>query len=733
LVEAVMTSALGSPPGAVAALARGVTVNGTNKSLMAAVLMVGLSAVGFGLGSSSFTSATPMLSDRPMSSSPGRPKPPDPVGDEKQKPPATRTLTARVLSPDNKPVSGASLFLIERDSTQPLGMSAGDGRFTAEVPAEGRWVYLVAHLTGHGVDFVRLDQLEGNEVELQLVKDNVIRGRIIDTEGKPIAGAHLVCDSINVYQGDSIESFLGLWKNRHYMDGIPSGAKHLGEPVPGLEARTDGQGRFALAGTGAERLISIKMQGGGIASDRFWVVNRNGFDPAPINEYVKNKIPRPYQSSALRFILRGPDLTIVGEKEKVLRGVVKDRDTGKPRAGATVWLSRQGGHLLRLPISTKTDDKGRYQLRGAHKTKYYTLEVESDPKGGYLPCQIDVDDTEGYSPVEVDLPAARGVVVTGRVIDKRTNKPLPGFAMAHVLTGNPFVEKYPEFDSSTWMRTDQTDEEGVFRTVTIPGPVILMGGPDYRHLPGGYPEWLKYKRAVPDPEYPDYFSKRDRSMFLSPGGGELLQGNSCKVLHIKQGVDEVVQDILVEPHDELRVQLQDGEGTALAGVHATGISPEDYYRPIACDTTECPAYGIQPEQPRLMVFHHEGRKLAGVIRLKGNEARPTVKLAPLGKVKGRLVDEQGKPLANVAVTLQFSERQADEMHEFIHRANPLHTDADGTFTIDNVLPGPAFSFYFQQGQDQYIEVKKRTNLMVEKSGGVLDVGKIVARRKSSEE
>jgi hypothetical protein len=198
-------------------------------------------------------------------------------------------------------------------------------------------------------------------------------------------------------------------------------------------------------------------------------------------------------------------------------------------------------------------------------------------------------------------------------------------------------------------------------------------------------------------------------------------------------VDEVVQDILVEPHDEIRVQLQDGDGNALAGVHATGISPEDYHRPIACDTIECPAYGVQPDQPRLMVFHHEGRKLAGVIRLKGNEARPTVKLAPLGKVTGRLVDEGGKPLADVSVTLHFSERRAAEMHEFIHRANPLHTDANGTFTIDSVLPGLAFSFYFQRGQDEYAEVRKQTDLTVAKPGGVLDAGEIVVGRKSSEE
>ena len=54
--------------------------------------------------------------------------------------------------------------------------------------------------------------------------------------------------------------------------------------------------------------------------------------------------------------------------------------------------------------------------------------------------------------------------------------------------------------------------------------------------------------------------------------------------------------------------------------------------------------------PRALVFRHEGRKLAGWVEVRGDESqRPRVRLEPWGVATGRLVDPEGKPLADVTL------------------------------------------------------------------------------------
>jgi hypothetical protein len=92
-----------------------------------------------------------------------------------------------------------------------------------------------------------------------------------------------------------------------------------------------------------------------------------------------------------------------------------------------------------------------------------------------------------------------------------------------------------------------TSDDGTFRIVSIPGPVLLMGGSASRGRPEGLPERVKYKPAAPDPGYPRYFQKpRDFLEYLCPGGSAAVNFQSCKVLQIKPGVAVVKQDILLE-------------------------------------------------------------------------------------------------------------------------------------------------------------------------------------------
>ena len=60
-------------------------------------------------------------------------------------------------------------------------------------------------------------------------------------------------------------------------------------------------------------------------------------------------------------------------------------------------------------------------------------------------------------------------------------------------------------------------------------------------------------------------------------------------------------------------------------------------------------------------FFHAGRKLAGSLRLKGDETGDlTVKLQPWGTVIGRVVDEEGKPRTDVELFSPIRDRPDPE-------------------------------------------------------------------------
>jgi protocatechuate 3,4-dioxygenase beta subunit len=562
--------------------------------------------------------------------------------------------------------------------------------------------YLVARAEGWGVDFLNLREArKAAEVGLRLVKDHAVRGRVLDTQGKPVAGVRVAVRGISVYPNDSLDSMLAEWKKRHPRAAVPSGVKGLRAPqgLPFAVATTDAQGRFTLRGAGAERLLFVRLGGAGVADAAYWVANRDGLDPGPYNAAVRRNVPDGFAGFSPAWVLHGPELSLVAEAEKPIRGVVTAADTGKGRPGVEVSLMRSGDGLTHLPVALKatTDAAGRYEIRGARKASSYPLEVADDEGAGYMPCQVRAADTPGYEPVAADFRVAKGVIVTGRVLDKSTGKGVPGVVLVSVLHDNPFAKDYPTFNSPTWLPLRDTADDGSYRLVTIPGPVILMGGPDGRRFPGGGDPRYRYKQPAADPKYPQYFPHYPVGVDCLAYGatGMMIQGNWCKVLDIKPGTAVVEQDILLEPASTFAVFLRDPADKPLTGVVAAGTTAREWFSAVPCATDTCTVYELESASPRLLVFYEPVRKLAAAVTLRRDERPPvTVTLRPAGAVKGRLVGGDGKPLAGVAVELRYKDRPAEEASKGAGKgADPpgqVVTGPDGTFVVDPVLPGLPF-------------------------------------------
>jgi RNA polymerase sigma factor (sigma-70 family) len=548
LIQAVLAAVSGCPPAAVAELAKGVAVNEVmKKAVLALAAAVAVVALGIGVGALKSTAAgQPPDKPVPAGGDKGQAKDAKPAPDTPKK----VAVSGRVLGPDGQPLAGAKLVLLHWDNgPADLGTSGADGRFKVEVPADRRATYLVARAEGFGVDFSALGRDDrGQEAELRLVKDHAVSGRVVDTQGKPVAGAKVVATKLEVYEDNSLAPFLAEWKAGQRVE---VGLVKLVWRADGvlLAATTGADGRFSLPGGGAERVLTLRVRGTGIAESEVLVANRDGLDPKPYNQARADRLAemRVARTGMSGTLLSGPDVSVVAEAEKPVRGVVKDADTGKPRAGVRVFLKHDEGERLVPPLRATTDAEGRFEVRGAHKARSYALEVEDDLEAAYVGAYARAADTAGYEPVTIDVKVKKGVIITGKVINAATKKALPGVASVAVLSDNPFVKDYPEL-TSRGLYPQATGEDGTFRLMTIPGPVLLMGGPDYRRLPDGLAA-NGFLPAVPDPKYPQYFDKRfnGRAYFGVGGTVGFVQGNFCKVLELKPDAGVVTQDILVEP------------------------------------------------------------------------------------------------------------------------------------------------------------------------------------------
>ena len=548
---AIGSAVAGQAPPAVAALADGADAGGVIKKLLAGmILAVATGAIGFGLGQPRATTAGPAQDKGMPAKGPRVDRPPArPKAELKAAEANGPAVTGRVLAPDGKPLAGAELLLVGNgQKAAELGTTGADGKFSVRLPADWKGGHLVARAKGIGIDFAQLGETEPKgDIELKTVADVPARGRLVDTEGKPVAGASVRVDRLGTSPANSLAPILERWKKLDVYAADPAGEKQLWDGPPALwSGTTDKDGRFEFRGLGVERLAVLRIHGAGVTEGQAFVAVREKFDPAEYNAAVVKNAKGGFGGGKPRWRLYGPDFTVVAEREKLIGGRVFDVDTGKPRAGVQVRLTRtDGDNLLQVAPGATTDKDGRYEIHGAKKATSYMVEVEADTKAGYVQAQAHSGDSSGYDPLTIDVKVKKGVVVTGRLLDKGTGKPVAGFVMAGIPEGNKSVKDYPEFNSHSHFTMGSADGEGRFRVVAIPGPILLMGGPN------GAAEWEKYLPPAADPKYPQFFRKfGDHMAYFTPGGAiSPLQGRVCKVIEIEAGAAAVEQDLELVPAD----------------------------------------------------------------------------------------------------------------------------------------------------------------------------------------
>ncbi len=741
LIESILAAVGGPPSATVAALAQGVAVTGFLTKSKLTLLAIGVLVLGVGMAAVP-TAAEPQTpaekNAKPAAKADVKAEPPK--ADDK---PKERTITGKVVGPDGKPVQAELMLVWQEGKPQPLGKTKDDGTFKVTVPSKrgeyGGWLLATAPGCGpdfqpHGIEYIPQSMTPTADVTLTLPKERPLKGRILDQQGKPVVGAAVVASGFSAFESaaaadshlkkwaTTFSSYMSApWGTRHIT--MNSGSEMLSEPnavVPSrFTATTDKEGRFEIAGTATGHLVALRVRAAGLADQQVAVVNRDGFDPEPINKVAKASEVKGLTVN--QWVLHGSDPKVVLEPEKIIRGRVTDTN-GNPRVGVRVAFTRLNKNALNPDANSAITDKdGRYEIRGARKHGGYMVEVPPEPLTGLLPCQGFADDTVGYEPITIDLKCAKGVVITGTVKNKATGLPVPTQMFISVLSDNPFVEKYHPIHHAGSMASPrfQTDADGRFRVVTIPGPVILMAWP----LKG---EMERFKPLVPDPNHPDRFNTRlygSLGFYAYGGGVGLVQGCWCKVIEAKADDTQLTVDVELEPGPKTPVKVVDADGKPMTGCEATGVTHQDYSRPTECPTDTLTVFNLETKKERLLAVVHTKRKLVGTLTLTAETKDPVVKLGSGGTVTGRAVDADGKPLAGVSVRVFFERREATEAFNTLNATELVTTDANGEFRTDGLFPGQEFRLIFSKGNQRFgPDFQKLPKHKVEKHGDTLKLG-----------
>ncbi|MHC4860693.1 MAG: sigma-70 family RNA polymerase sigma factor, partial [Planctomycetota bacterium] len=292
-------------------------------------------------------------------------------------------LAGKVVDEDGRPVPGAGLWLVspgqiarfaETWSLLPSAPVAADGSFRIEhIYADA--VGLVASADGYGdasVPEIRLAPGETREgVELVLTRERRVSGRVVDEEGRAIAGAAI---RIVRRRGEHAVRMLGP-----------------------IRAVTGADGAFHVGGL----------------SDAAYALTalRSGF--ADTSVAITGDVD---------------DLVVTMTPGLAIAGVVVDRKTGAPIAGVVVEAEARYGDpaLPHQSGRTRTDANGRFRLAGLRKGAYQLVVASASrgrPEDPPYASRRDLKVEAGVEDLRIEL--RRALDIAGRVTDE-DGRPIAG-------------------------------------------------------------------------------------------------------------------------------------------------------------------------------------------------------------------------------------------------------------------------------------------------------------------
>jgi RNA polymerase sigma factor (sigma-70 family) len=621
------------------------------------------------------------------------------------------TFAGRVLDPDGKPFAGARLYVLyytPRALPIPVrGRSDADGRFRLTVHKtdfdrsgyDKPWdqATVVAQADGFGLGMHRYEidkPAPPTQLTLRLVRDDYrAAGRVLDLQGRPIAGVTVSVHGLHAAREGDLTAFLQGVKQKQEMylplreNTLGFEGDWIGRDVGTLFPRavTDADGRFRITGVGRERVVALRVEGPTIETRDVLAMTR-----------AAGRVMAPGYRQGGDYdellTLTGCPFDHAAAPCKPVVGVVRDKDTGKPIPGAVVQSYQFAGSRVveRTHLRTVADPEGRYRFPGLPKGEGNVLRA-SPPEGQpYLMALHTLQDTPGLEPITADFALKRGVWIQGKVTDKATGRPVHAMIGYSVFEDNPHRGEAPGLTVDAYLQTNAGD--GTFRLVGLPGRGLVGArawGDRYRLAVGAD----KVKGLEENGHFRTYphliFSRNYHTLIeVSPAAG----------------ADTFTCEVVLDPGLIRTGTVLGPGGKPLAGARVSGVNSYGYWEHEPLKTAEFTLTGLEAGQPRLVQVAHLDKQLAGSVVVRAEDKGAiTVRLGPAATLTGRLVTPEGQPVSDGEILAMRSPPMAQpgtpkpDLGVGSFPDQHIRPGKDGTFRIDGLAPGLKYQLGLHKG------------------------------------
>ncbi len=574
-----------------------------------------------------------------------------------------------------KPLAGATVILREWSVYRSQGMprreverlvrgeelpdvlaetkTDAEGRFRFEgvrapgfphVAEAGRTVFpwdVVALAPGNGLTWVQLTpRHQRTPITLSLGDEGTLRGRVVEPGGQPVSGAKVKVSGIDplgrpIDNGQGTENRLNLiWS------AFPLGAK------------TDAEGRFIVRGLPLEKVATLVVT----EPHHERLVAFAATTDAPQADNVSRQIYPSGKAEETRQPIHTGEFTLTAKTaDHVLTGRVVFAADGKPAVGATVIHNWSPG---------KADENGRFRIEGLTSGKLVLHARGSNSEAAPVDTEIILPETPKV--IEHDLTLPRGLIVAGRVVDGSTGR---GVEKATIR----YAPK-PEAGTPTIFGFSRdTDADGRFRIAVPPG----QGTVQLQSVPPGYPPLPR--RFLGDSADPQITRE------VSGQGGQTVETADFRlarspgvVLRVVDPAGRPVANARVDIRDMTRRPRNEPGRTDAAGRHV--------------------AVGLAPGQVTVLDISADNPPLGATVEVETEQGRGEpktvdVQLKRLVTLSGRVLDEDGRPIAGPVIHLYRDVMYPGQSHRSF--GLPVETRnevaADGTYTFDRLIAGATYN------------------------------------------
>ncbi len=706
----------------------------------AAVFLVALVGVGWQAGQTAQGKArsgdNPRMRKAQATAAPSRAPAVAPAGRDE-----TVRYQGRVLDPDGKPFAGAAVYLISdalktSDNPPVRATSGADGRFRFQIAradfdrshSSEPWAHptLVARSPGLGFGFGTFDKGAGDrEWTLRLARDDVpISGRVIDLQGRPVAGVTVAVVSVRATPIGRLDDYLKALRERNEVavvdvEFLPVEVENDSEQTAIPPVRTDADGRFRIAGIGRERVATLHIEGPTIETRRVMARTRPG--PTLRVPYYKEEGSYPRDRDE-RIVIYGAAFDHVAAPTRPIEGVVSDLDGGRPLAGVMVRAEKELPTGRIAYVHAFSDAQGRYRLIGLpadrgghvlalppcdlphHGRRRSGLEVPPDESLPYLRARVAFGKVEGPGPAHLDIALKRGVWVTGRVIDRDTRQPVRGQVEYFVYVDNPHMEAYPDF-GWTMIGPHFTGDDGVFHLVAFPGPGVLAAR-------------VQESRYIRAAGVEKLGARVENGLLMThPYNAAPTNFNVVNAIDPAPKTESLTHDLVLESGRSLPVTVLGPDGKPMAPTELVTIGLKDmsWWQQVPPGTSKLTIVGLGPGRGRTVGVRHEAKKLAGELTLRGDETGPqTVTLRPWGVLTGRVVDADGQPMGG------------GNVYPVALPAGYPEIGKDGRFRVEGLIPGKSYDL--QILKDASLAPGFLIRGLKVGPGETRDIGEVMAKR-----